>query len=146
MAKLVAITTAVVGSGRGRSVWRDREMASGHSQAQAGALFSSFRLNYRHTADMAVQQVALMRLIDDYCGYHVTRCTDRIIFLLVFRYRSSAMGQYRTDAVDRIPRIPTCIIIILLNVLLNVSIGNVPLQCDSTSRIGSHLASFSLLW
>ena len=32
------------------------------------------------------------------------------------------------------------------NVLLKVSIGNVPLQYDSTSRNGSHLASCSLLW
>ena len=46
---------------------------------------------------MTVQQLALMRmpLIGDYCCYHMTHCTDRIIFICV-------LGQYRTDtdAVD----------------------------------------------
>ena len=61
MAKLVAITTAVVRSSRGRSERRDRQIALSNSQAQAVALFSSLRLKYSNTADMAVQQGALMR-------------------------------------------------------------------------------------
>ena len=61
MAKLVAITTALVRSSQGRSVWSDHQMALSNSQAQAVALFSSLRLRYSNTADMAVQQVALLR-------------------------------------------------------------------------------------
>ena len=40
-------------------------------------------------------------IIDDYC-YHVTSCVDRIRFFLPSDIRSNVMGQYRTDAVDRI--------------------------------------------